>query len=292
MPLLLRTLALAALFATTSASAAAADAGRHALWSLKGKSNTIYLLGSVHYLKPTDALPGAIDTAYRDAERIIMEIDMDDLDPLEAQQLTLELGMLPEGQTLESQLGPNAYAQVAAQARAIGVDPALLNRFRPWLAAMTLVQLQLMKQGLDPHAGVEQRLTARAASDGKEITGLETIDQQLGMLAGLPAAQQREFLMYSVEDVERAAKEIDELIAAWRTGDTRTLGRLLSEGFDKYPDLYRPLTVDRNRRWIPNIEALLDDTDDYLVVVGALHLVGKDSVIDLLERKGHGITQH
>jgi uncharacterized protein YbaP (TraB family) len=291
MPLFFRSLALAALL--VAASAPAAPAGAHnALWSFKGKSNTIYLLGSVHYLQPTDALPGAIDTAYRDAERIIMEIDMDDLDPLEAQRLTLELGMLPDGQTLEAQLGPNAYEQVATQARAIGVDPALLNRFRPWLAAMTLVQLQLMKQGLDPHSGVEQRLTARAAADGKQITGLETIEQQLGMLAGLPAQQQREFLMYSVEDVERAAQEVDELIAAWRTGDTRTLSKLLSEGFEKYPDLYRPLTIERNRRWIPNIEALLDDADDYLIVVGALHLVGKDSVIDLLERKGHRITQH
>ncbi|MBB6095698.1 hypothetical protein HNQ60_004589 [Povalibacter uvarum] len=292
MPFFFRTLALAALLATTSAAVAAPGGERHALWSLKGKSNTVYLLGSVHFLKPTDQLPGAIDTAYRDAEKLVMEIDMDDLDPLEAQQITLQLGMLPEGRTLESELGAKAYAQVATQARAIGVDPALLNRFRPWLAAMTLVQLQLMKQGLDPQSGVEQRLTARAAVDRKEITGLETMEQQLGMLAGLPEDQQREFLMYSVEDVERASKEIDELIAAWRIGDTSTLDKLLSEGFDKYPDLYRPLTVDRNRRWIPNIEALLDDSDDYLVVVGALHLVGKDSVIDLLERKGHKITQH
>ncbi len=264
----------------------------NALWSLKGKSNTVYLLGSVHFLKPSDQLPPAIDAAYLDAEKLVMEIDMDDLDPLAAQQVTMELGLLPDGKTLESELGAEAYLRVASQARETGLDPALLNRFRPWLAAMTLVQLQLMKHGLDPAAGVEQRLTTRAATDGKEITGLETMEQQLGMLAGLPPQQQREFLMYSVEDAERAREEIDNLIAAWRAGDTPALARILAEGFEKYPDLYRPLTVDRNRKWIASIEELLDDTDDYLVVVGTLHLVGKDSVIELLEDKGHRIRQH
>jgi uncharacterized protein len=284
--------ALLALSLAHSATAGEPASARHALWSLKGKSNTVYLLGSVHFLKPSDELPEAIHLAYRDAERLIMEIDMDDLDPAAAQQVTMELGLLPENRTLESELGPEAYAQVAKQARAIGIDPALLNRFRPWLAAMTLVQLQLMKQGLDPQSGVEQRLTTLAVADRKEITGLETMQQQLGMLAGLSPVQQREFLMYSVEDAESAAEEIDELIGAWRTGNVEVLSRLLADGFDKYPDLYRPLTVDRNRQWLGRIEELLRSKDDYMVVVGTLHLVGKNSVIDLLENKGHEVTQH
>ena len=238
----------------------------------QGKTNTVYLLGSVHFLKPSDELPKAVDAAYRDAEKLIMEIDMDDLDPLATQQLTLDLGLLPDDQTLESEVGPETYRKVSAQARELNLDPALLNRFRPWLAAMTLVQLQLMRQGLNPDSGVEQRLTTRAVGDGKEILGLETLEQQLGMLAGLPRDQQREFLLYSVEDAERAAREVDELIAAWRIGDTTSLARLLAEGFDKYPDLYRPLTVDRNRKWIPSIEQVLSDRDDYLIVVGTLHL--------------------
>jgi uncharacterized protein YbaP (TraB family) len=259
---------------------------------VKGKTNTVYLLGSVHFLRPTDRLPAPIDAAYADAEQLLMEIDMDDIDPLQAQQLTLELGMLPEGETLESQLGAATYAKVSDYARSIGVDPLLLNRFKPWLAALTLVQFQLAKIGLDADSGVEQRFVARAMQDKKEIRGLETLREQLGMLASLPAQQQREFLLYSVEDAARATREIDDLIAAWRAGDTERLAELLDEGFEKYPDLYRPMTVDRNRKWIASIEALLDDTDDYLVIVGALHLVGKDSVIELLEKRGHEVVRH
>jgi uncharacterized protein YbaP (TraB family) len=211
---------------------------------------------------------------------------MDDLDPLHTQQLTLELGLLPNGETLESQLGSAAYAKVADHARSLGIEPMLLNRFRPWLAALTLVQMQLMKLGLDPSAGIEQRFVARAAQDRKEIRGLETLREQLSMMADLPHEQQRQFLLYSVEDTQRATREVDELIDAWRDGDTARLSTLLADGFDQYPELYRPLTVDRNRKWIAPIEDLLDDQDDYLVIVGALHLVGKDSVIDLLEKRG------
>ena len=263
----------------------------HTLWTVKGKTNTVYLLGSVHFLSPTEKLPDVIDSAYRDAEKLFMEIDMDDLDPQAVQQLTVDLGLLPSNETLESQLGAENYAQVAKQARAVGMDPALLGRLRPWLAALTLVQMNLKEMGLDANSGVEQKLMTRAAADGKEIRGLETIQQQLGMLAGLPLQQQREFLLYSVDDMERAKGDIDALIEAWRKGDTQALSQLLSEGLDEYPDLYRPLTLDRNRQWLQSIENLLDDRDDYLVVVGALHLVGKGSVIDLLQQHGHKATQ-
>ena len=167
----------------------------------------------------------------------------------------------------------------------------MLQRFRPWFAAITLVQLQLMKLGLDPNSGVEQRLTRRATSDGKPIQGLETVREQLEIMARLPEKQQREFLLYSIDDAQRMASEVDDLLAAWRRGDAAGMAKLLAEGYQQYPDLYRPLTVERNRKWIPQIEQLLDDRDDYLVVVGALHLVGTDSVIDLLERRGYKVKQ-
>lgn len=275
-----------------TACSLAAEPQRHSLWSLQGKTNTVYLLGSVHFLAPTETLPAAMQAAYKDAETLMMEIDMDDLDPLEVQSVALELGMLPEGRTLEMEIGADTYAQVAAKAKEMGIEPKMLERFRPWFAALTLVQLHLIKMGLDPNAGVEQRLTALAGKDGKPILGLESLREQLGILAGLAPEQQREFLVYSVEDSERAAKEIDRMLKAWRSGDVEALDELLTEGMEKYPKVYRPLTVDRNRRWIASIEPLLQHEDDYLIVVGALHLVGDDSVVELLERKGHRVKQH
>lgn len=283
---------LAALCALCLGASAWAADQHHSLWSLKGKTNTVYLLGSVHFLNESEKLPAVLDEAYRESEVLLMEIDMDDLDPADTQQVTLELGMLPAGQSLEQQLGESTYAKLSARAQEVGLDPMLLNRFKPWFAAMTLVQLQLVKMGLAPTSGIEQRFTIRAVADQKPIHGLETLREQLGMLAGLPDRQQREFLLYSIEDTDRIAEEIDELLSAWRRGDSKALAALLAEGFEQYPDLYRPLTTERNRRWLGQVEQLLDDREDYLVIVGTLHLVGKDSLIDLLENKGHEITQH
>jgi uncharacterized protein YbaP (TraB family) len=277
---------------SVATAAPASDQKRHSLWSLQGKTNTVYLLGSVHFLKESEQLAQALDDAYQASEVLLMEIDMDDLDPLEAQQVTMELGLLPDGQSLQQQLGPESYKKLVTRAQDVGIDPSLLNRFQPWFAAMTLVQMQLMKMGLAPTAGVEQRFTTRAVADKKPIHGLETVREQLGMLAGLPQKQQREFLLYSIEDADRMAKEIDDLLSAWRRGDSKALAKLLAEGFDEYPDLYRPLTTDRNRRWLGQVEALLDDREDYLVVVGTLHLVGKGSLIELLEKQGHRVVQH
>ena len=278
---------IALFLCATSAHAAE----HHILWSLQGKTNKVYLLGSVHLLKESEALPAAIDSAYADAEALVMEIDMDDLDPAQMQQAVMELAAQPPDQSLQQQLGAPTYEKFATQARTLGLDPALLDRFRPWFAAITLVQAQLMKMGFDPESGVERRLTRRASADKKPIEGLETVREQLEIMARLPEKQQREFLLYSVEDAERMATEVDELLAAWRNGDAAAMAKLLQEGFDEYPDLYRPLTVERNRKWLPQIEQLLDDREDYLVVVGALHLVGKESVIDLLERRGYKVKQ-
>lgn len=269
----------------------AVHAEQHILWSLQGKTNKVYLLGSIHMLQATETLPPAIDAAYAHAGKLVMEIDMDDLDAAQMQQDVAELAMQPEGQSLQQQLGPEAYRKLEAEVRSLSVDAALLNRFKPWFAAITLTQLQMMKLGFDPAAGVEQRLTRRASEDHKPIQGLETAREQLEIMARLPDEQQREFLLYSLEDTERMVSELGDLLAAWRSGDAAKMGKLLQEGFDEYPDLYRPLTVERNRKWVPRIEQLLDDRDDYLVVVGALHLVGKDSVIDLLERKGYKLEQ-
>jgi uncharacterized protein len=269
----------------------AAQAEQHILWSLQGKTNKVYLLGSIHLLRPSETLPAAIDSAYADAQQLVMEIDMDDLDSAKMQQDVLELAMQPPDRTLQQQLGPEAYQQVISKAQPLGIEPALLDHFKPWFAAFTIVQAQMMKLGLASDSGVEWRITRRAAQDHKPIRGLETPREQLEIMARLPEKQQREFLLYSVEDAQRMASELEDLLLAWRSGDAPKMAKLLQEGFDEYPDLYRPLTVERNRKWVPQIEQLLGDKDDYLVVVGALHLVGKDSVIDLLERKGYKVKQ-
>ena len=267
---------------------------RHTLWTVEGEHNTVYLLGSIHVLRAGDeGLPAAAEDAYDDAEQLVMEIDLDDVaagDPAALLGAMQRMALLPEGDSLREVLGAD-FDAINERARGAGLDLALLDRFAPWFVAVTLLQLELAKRGFSPELGVEQMLATRAVADGKPIQGLETAEQQFAVLAGLPMPMQKRFLVMTLEDAAGLDAEIDELMQAWREGDSDALARLLSEEFDEFPELYKPLTEDRNRAWLGQLVELLDDRDDYLVVVGALHLVGRNSVVDLLRQRGYEVTQ-
>lgn len=267
---------------------------RHTLWTVEGQKNTVYLLGSIHVLRPGDeGLPQVAEDAYADAEQLVMEIDMDDLlsgDAISLLSLMQEMALLPEGESLKATLGHD-YATINERARQSGLDLALFDRFAPWFVATTLLQLELTRRGFSPELGIEQSIAARAVADGKPIRGLETAEQQFAILAGLPMPLQKRFLIMTLEDTEDLDEQLDGLLDAWYAGDSAALAGLLAEEYEAFPELYGPLTEDRNRAWVAQLVELLDDPDDYLVVVGALHLVGRNSVVDLLEKRGFEVIQ-
>jgi hypothetical protein len=270
------------------AGATAADSGSPPLWELKGKSNSIYLLGSIHVLRDdATPLPPTILSAYQDADVLYMEVDVDDLDPAEVQQFTLTNGVLPPDQSLADILGPERYGQARLEAEKLGLDLDQLAQLEPWVVALTAVQAQVQRLGLDPDAGVEQRLARDAKRDQKEIRGLESVADQLGIFDRLPLERQEDFLLMSLEEAIELPVAIDDMIDAWQRGDVEQLAAVMSEDFKSFPELYEPLVLARNRNWTRQIIELLDDETDYLVVVGALHLAGEDSVIQMLRERGY-----
>ena len=266
---------------------------RHLLWAVEGEHNTVWLLGSVHVLRAGDAtLPTAAEEAFDDAEQIVMEVDLDgaDTDPLALATAMQSQALLPEGQTLRSVLGSD-YAAMNAQARQSGIDLASLDPFAPWLVAMAVLDQEMARRGYLPEHGVEQTLARRAARQGKPIEGLETAAEQFAMLASMPLPTQKRFLQMTLDESAELDQELADMLAAWRTGNTAALAAMLEEESQTFPDLYRRLTIERNRAWVQQIDRMLDSRDDYLVVVGAMHLVGPESVVDLLRRRGHRVTQ-
>jgi len=262
------------------------------MWVAEGRTNQVYLLGSVHLLRPEDyPLPVVVDRAYADAEFLVMELDMDDIDPLATQGLVNRLGLLPPGETLEDTLGAAAWAQASEKAALLDVPLDLLARSEPWLAAVTIEQLVLTRLGFNPLYGVEMNLVSRAAADNKTITGLETIEQQLGFLDELSAAAQRDLLLQTLAEAESISTLMDELITAWREGDLAYLEANMLDALADYPELYRTILADRNARWLNKLMPLFDKPDDYLVIVGALHLIGADGLPARLEDHGIPVRQ-
>ncbi len=273
---------------------ASADSAGHPLplWLVEGESNTIYLLGSVHMLRKSDhPLPSAIESAYADADSLLMEIDMDDLDPVASQALVTSLGVLNDGRSLRELMGPERYAQAAAAALAMDIPLEMLDKTEPWLAAITVEQLVLNRIGFNPIHGVEMHLMTKAVADGKEITGFESIEEQIRFLDGLSLDAQSELLVQTLDESIDVSAEMDRMIDAWRHGDVQYLEENMLSDMQQYPELYRRLVVDRNQRWMDTIQTMLDDDEDYLIVVGALHLIGDDGVPDLLSRLGVNVKQ-
>ena len=285
---------LCALLLLAPASATLADANGHpvTLWHVEGQRNSVYLLGSIHMLRAEDhPLPGVIDTAYEDAEVLIMELDMDDLDSAATQQLFNSSGVLNDGKTLRDLMGAELYERAEEAAQVIDIPIEMLAQSEPWLAAVTVEMMMLYRIGFNPMLGVEMHMTSRAVRDGKPIEGLEDVHEQLRFLDGLSLDAQRDMLLQTLEDSADLGSSIDDMIDAWRHGDVRALETSLLESLAAHEELNRVLVVDRNRRWVGQIRELLDDADDYLIIVGALHLVGEQGVPRLLAKDGVRIRQ-
>jgi uncharacterized protein len=290
---MVRRFVMVLLWSLICCAAAHAAAPLHTFWSVKGAHNTVYLLGSVHVLKPSDSdLPAEALRAYQSAGALVMELDLNNLDAGQLAGSGQELESLPEGETLEHVLGASAYARFLDHAKPLGLDPVLFSHFQPWFVAVSLEQLELTRLGFQSGSGVDEQFAQRAEADHKPIVALETLDEQLGLFAHLSLDQQRRFLLYTLDDSDDAAGEVDAIVDAWRHGDTVALEHLLSESYAQFPELYRLLATERNHRWLPTLTGLLHESQDYLVVVGALHLVGKEGIVQLMRQAGYEVVQH
>jgi len=280
------------LFGLWLLASGAAQAQALPLWELQGTGNRIMILGSIHFLRADDyPLPRTIIEAYRAADVLVMEIDMDDLDPAATQATMARLAIDPQGRTLPQLLDTRTYRAVQSRAAALEIGIDRLNPFEPWYAAIVASQLQLQHLGFDASSGVDARITARAGRDHKEIRGLESLEYQLKTLDGLTAGAQRKFLLTTLDEAAEFADEMDDLIAAWKTGDTGTLEALMLDGMADQPELYQRILVNRNRNWARTIRELARQPDDVLIIVGTMHLIGRDSLLVMLEKSGYPARQ-
>ena len=273
-------------------SLAFADDEPAMVWVAEGENNRVFLLGSIHLLREQDhPLPAIIDSVYREADRLVMELDMDDIDPVAMFASLQARGVLQNGQTLRDVMGEAMYAEAEAAADDANIPIRMFKTSEPWLAAMTVQEILMMRVGFQADKGIELTLTARARADGKAIDGLETVDQQLGFLDGLSLDTQNRWLLYSMLEAQRLEIMIDDVVAAWRVGDLEFVEELLLQDMADYPELHEAILIDRNERWVDQIGEMLEDDEDILVIVGAAHLVGDDGVPDLLSREGVRIKQ-
>lgn len=288
------TTALVALLALLFFSAPARSQEKTFLWRVTSKdgAKSIYVAGSIHFLKRTHyPLKKALEEAFDNSKRLVLEIDLQSSTPEQAQALTLAKGVYRDGTTLQQNIAPETFSLAEKRAKELGVDLRMFNPLKPWVVALTLTALKLQKLGFDPNYGVDQYLAGRAKETGKPLAGLETLEFQIGLLDQMSKADQDAMLQQTGQDLDRLDEYVEDIVQSWAKGDTGAVELLLHTGAKEFPDLHRKLYVDRNRRWLPQIEKFIEQGNNALVVVGAAHLVGKEGVIELLKQKGYKVEQ-
>jgi uncharacterized protein YbaP (TraB family) len=268
------------------------DTGKHFLWSLQTKKNTVYFLGSVHVMK-SDAYPLApeIERAYEDSKKIVFETDVDEASDPAVQAKMMTLGLYMNGQTLKENVSEETYKLLEEKAVAAGIPMASFDRFRPWFCALTLSVMEFQKLGFLPTYGVDTYFFTKAKKAGKEIIPLESTEFQLNLFAEMVDLQQESFLRQTLEELEVIATMASDMVDAWTAGDLDKMDSIMKMSFKEHPDIYDRFVVERNKKWISKIEHLINQDGNAMVIVGAGHLVGTKNLLDLLRAKGYRIEQ-
>jgi uncharacterized protein len=262
------------------------------LWQVRSNKSHIYILGSIHLLKKDNyPLKNAIEKAFDGSHKLVFEIDLKNADAATVQRVTLEKGGHRDGTALQQNISPETYSLAEKQAKELGIDIRALSALKPWLVALTLTTLKLQKLGFSPNSGVDRYLAERASKSGKTTAGLETPAFQIGLLDQLSKPDQEAMLRQTITEMELLDKGLERIVQFWESGDVQSLEELLLSGMRGYPEVHQKIIIDRNRRWLPQIEKMLQESETTLVVVGAAHLVGKEGVIELLKARGYTVEQ-
>jgi uncharacterized protein len=283
---------LTAVLVVASSAVYTAAAPRDFLWKISGKQNVVYLVGSVHMLtKDAYPLNPALDSAFKESDLLVEELDLGEMSSPDTQFAMISRGMLPTGQSLDKVLSPETYALVTKHLAGLGMPIEPVKQLKPWMLALTFDLLEWQKAGFDPNLGLDKHFYDQAHAEGKEVRGFETADFQLSLFDGMTMEQQDHNLADTLKGLDTEIANVNKMAAAWKAGDAAEIERIIMPDLKQDPVMYKRLLVDRNKSWMPQLEALFSRRGHAFIVVGAAHLVGPDGLLALLKAKGYAVEQ-
>lgn len=261
------------------------------VFRVEGGKSPLYLCGSIHVMLPSDyPLPQAYESAYKNSPNIVFEIPPADAAPENLAVLLQKYGTLESG-TLKESVHSQLYKSFIEWVTKRKQSATTYASMQPWMVSLIVAMMAYEESGMKPEHGIDQHFITRSKKDDKSTNGLEGAEEQFKMLSGFDAKTQEDMLRQALAESEKSKEFIAKLLAAWRAGDTDQIGAVMEESFAKVPKVGDILLRDRNRAWVPKIEALLESSTPTMIIVGAGHLCGKDSVVSLLTKKGFKLTQ-
>jgi uncharacterized protein YbaP (TraB family) len=263
-----------------------------ALWQVKGVHGTVYLFGSVHFMKPDVVWETAkVKGALKSSDTLYLEVaDLGADAQAQLQPVVMQLG-LDAAHPLSGKLTKADLDLLDAALKSLGMPgEQMMEPMQPWLAYLTLSVLPAIKAGYQPDSGIDQKLLAEGKSETKKVVGFETAEEQLHYLADMPQADQVLLLHQTLVDLPKSADQMDTMVADWTRGDVEKIAAMENDDMKtKYPALYARLLVKRNEHFADVLAGVLKDpaSGTVFVAIGAAHLAGPDSVQKMLQAKGY-----
>lgn len=281
------------LLLTAVTSGACAREGKNFLWRTQTKTATVYLLGSVHFMKKgAYPLSRTIEEAFAGSDTLAVEADINNIGKDTLEKLR-EAGFYHGEDSLARHISPETYAYVRQEAFRLGFPLVSVDRQKPWFLGMMLSAMELMKSGYNPHYGIDKYFLTKAAGK-KIILELESIDYQINLLAGLPDNEQEHFLIYAIKDLQSLIAQMDMVMEAWRSGNAGEISSIMERSIaadKRLQAIHEKIMTDRNRNMTQKIVSCLSAQGTVFVVVGAGHLVGDLGIVELLRKQGYTVEQ-
>ncbi|GAB2198422.1 TraB/GumN family protein [Sessilibacter sp. MAH4] len=277
--------------ASSSAISAWAESS---VWKVTKGDKFFYIGGTVHLLSSSDLpLPKEFSTAYNNSDEIIFETDTEVANSLSSQQKLIAAMTLPGDQTLRTQLSPKAYQALNTFFSERNLPLASFEKFKPWGVSLLVSVLEYQRWGLQAEFGVETVISELAQQDNKPLQELESFDEQLSFFKSMEAINNNQVIEYTLSDLEQLPEFITDMRQNWRSGNLEQFleNASIKEMKTKFPKMYNTLILNRNNRWISQLDELNNDNKVEFVLVGSLHLPGEDGVLNKLQKKGYKVEQ-
>jgi uncharacterized protein YbaP (TraB family) len=259
------------------------------MWRVADDDSELYLLGSIHMgddsMYPLDS---EIYAAFDETEAVVVELDPRNIDP----QVAMGYMMAKDGKKLSEKISAENFEMLKSTLSSM-IPVNQLEMFKPWAAAMTMMQIELMQKGMSKENGIDVHFMDKAAERNIPIEQLETLDFQFSLFDKL-SADGDAFFSFMEDEVENQAGDVVvEMAREWSEGDVEGLNNILNEQMDKTKDealaakLREELFTKRNLNMTSKVKDYLRDNKKYFVIAGAGHMIGEGGIVDLLRKSGN-----
>ncbi len=263
------------------------------LWKVQSNTNTVYLLGSIHFFKKElYPLNKIIEDAFDQSSIVVVEANVNDAGQLDLQQL-VEKAIYPDNDTLEKHVSKDTFELIKKRTEGLGIPRELIHKQKPWFLALMFSSVEFLKLGFDPRYGIDRYFLSKAAGK-KKVIELESLDYQMNLFSNLSDQEQELFLLLELRDLNNLSQEVATLLEAWLSGDTKGVEKIITQSVtedSRLSPIYEILIYDRNKNMASKIEDFLKTKETLFVIVGAGHLVGEKGIVEILKTKGYVVEQ-